>query len=137
MTQWEVARKRAGVGGATMMTAQSAPWFEFALHGRVAARHFRPVPSVDGGILSNSRRASPLVNPRDRGRYDRVVRDAVTGAGGKLAAVVPTALFALGDEEVSAARGGTAHPRSAVMSFAAPHSEPMLARSGCFASIRS
>jgi 23S rRNA (adenine-N6)-dimethyltransferase len=46
LTQWEVARKRAGVGGSTMMSAQAAPWFEFALHGRVPARHFRPMPSV-------------------------------------------------------------------------------------------
>ncbi len=46
LTQWEVARKRAGVGGGTMMTAQAAPWFEFALHGRVPARSFRPVPNV-------------------------------------------------------------------------------------------
>lgn len=88
LTQWEVARKRAGVGGATMMTAQSAPWFEFALYGRVPARHFRPVPSVDGGILSISRRASPLVDPRDRGRYDRFVRDTFTGAGGNLTAIL-------------------------------------------------
>ena len=66
LTQWEVARKRAGVGGATMMTAQSAPWFEFALHGRVPAQHFRPLPSVDGGILSITRRASPLVDARDQ-----------------------------------------------------------------------
>lgn len=88
LTQWEVARKRAGVGGATMMTAQSAPWFEFALHGRVSARHFRPVPSVDGGILSITRRASPLVDARDRGRYERFVRDMFTGAGGDLAAIL-------------------------------------------------
>lgn len=88
LTQWEVARKRAGVGGATMMTAQSAPWFEFALHGRVSARHFRPIPSVDGGILTITRRASPLVNAQDRGRYDRFVRNMFTGPGGDLAAVV-------------------------------------------------
>ncbi|HEY9265401.1 MAG TPA: 23S ribosomal RNA methyltransferase Erm [Microbacterium sp.] len=88
LTQWEVARKRAGVGGATMMTAQSAPWFEFALHGRVSARHFRPMPSVDGGILGITRRASPLVDARDRGRYDRFVRDMFTGAGGDLTAIL-------------------------------------------------
>lgn len=88
LTQWEVARKRAGVGGATMMTAQSAPWFEFALHGRVPARHFRPMPSVDGGILSITRRASPLVDTRDRGRYDRLVRNMFTGAGGDLTAIL-------------------------------------------------
>jgi 23S rRNA (adenine-N6)-dimethyltransferase len=88
LTQWEVARKRAGIGGGTMMTAQSAPWFEFALHGRVPARHFRPMPSVDGGILRVTRRASPLIDPRDRGRYDRFVRDTFTGAGGDLAAIL-------------------------------------------------
>lgn len=88
LTQWEVARKRASVGGATMMTAQSAPWFEFGLHGRVPARYFRPMPSVDGGILSITRRASPLVDSRDRGRYDRFVRDMFTGAGGSLPTVL-------------------------------------------------
>lgn len=56
--QWEVARKRAGVGGVTMMTAQTAPWYEFTLHGRVPAHRFRPMPSVDGGILSPARWAA-------------------------------------------------------------------------------
>lgn len=88
LTQWEVARKRAGVGGATMMTAQSAPWFEFGLHGRIPARHFRPMPSVDGGILSITRRGSPLVDPSDRGRYDRFVRELFTGAGRDLPAIL-------------------------------------------------
>jgi len=35
LTQWEVARKRAGVGASTMMTAQAAPWYTFRLLGRV------------------------------------------------------------------------------------------------------
>ena len=35
LTQWEVARKRCGIGGSTMLTAQTAPWFTFTLHGRV------------------------------------------------------------------------------------------------------
>jgi 23S rRNA (adenine-N6)-dimethyltransferase len=88
LTQWEVARKRAGVGGGTMMTAQAAPWFEFALHGRVPARHFTPMPSVDGGILSIRRRGSPLVDPRQRGAYDRFVHDVFTGRGSGLASIV-------------------------------------------------
>lgn len=88
LTQWEVARKRAGVGGGTMMTAQAAPWFEFSLHGRVPARHFTPVPSVDGGILGITRRGSPLVDPRDQRRYDRFVHAMFTGRGGGVAAVL-------------------------------------------------
>lgn len=35
LVQWEVARRRAGVGGATMLTAQWWPWFDFGLVGRV------------------------------------------------------------------------------------------------------
>ncbi|MFC4140033.1 MULTISPECIES: 23S ribosomal RNA methyltransferase Erm [unclassified Microbacterium] len=81
LTQWEVTRKRAGVGGATMMTAQSAPWFSFELHGRVAAHRFRPVPSVDGGILSITRRGSPLLPLSGRSGYVRFVRDVFTGRG--------------------------------------------------------
>lgn len=73
LTQWEVARKRAAVGGATMMTAQAAPWFDFALNGRVPARHFRPMPAVDGGILSVRRRRRMLVESRDRRRYEAFV----------------------------------------------------------------
>ncbi|MBL7500469.1 23S ribosomal RNA methyltransferase Erm [Frankia sp. CNm7] len=81
LTQWEVARKRAGVGGRTMMTAQTAPWFDFALHGRVAAGAFIPRPSVDAGILAISRRATPLVAPADRRAYERFVHAVFTGPG--------------------------------------------------------
>ncbi|KAA1424564.1 23S ribosomal RNA methyltransferase Erm [Mumia zhuanghuii] len=84
LTQWEVARKRAGVGGSTMMTAQSAPWFEFRLHQRVPARHFRPVPSVDGGILVVERRGRPLVPARQRAPYEAFVKAAFTGRGSGL-----------------------------------------------------
>lgn len=73
LTQWEVARKRAGVGGATMMTAQAAPWFTFRLHDRVPASRFRPMPSVDGGVLTVTRRGRPLIPLRDRRRYDAFV----------------------------------------------------------------
>ncbi|MBT2484742.1 MULTISPECIES: 23S ribosomal RNA methyltransferase Erm [unclassified Microbacterium] len=91
LTQWEVARKRAGVGGGTMMTAQSAPWFEFGLEGRVPAWGFSPQPSVDGGLLSITRRGSPLVSPSDRGAYEAFIRAMFTARGGTLDAVTATA----------------------------------------------
>lgn len=91
LTQWEVARKRASVGGSTLLTAQSAPWFEFTLEGRVPAWGFAPQPSVDGGLLSISRRGSPLVNPPDRRRYDAFVRASFTGRGTSLAGIVARA----------------------------------------------
>jgi 23S rRNA (adenine-N6)-dimethyltransferase len=88
LTQWEVARKRAGVGGGTLLSAQAAPWFAFSLHGRVPARHFRPVPSVDGGILSITRRGAPLVDARERRAYEHFVHGVFTGRGRGLAALV-------------------------------------------------
>jgi len=68
LTQWEVARKHAGAGAGSMMTAQAGPWFEFELKQRVPARFFTPIPSVDGGLLAVSRRVSPLLPTRERQR---------------------------------------------------------------------
>jgi 23S rRNA (adenine-N6)-dimethyltransferase len=90
LTQWEVARKRAGVGGGTLLTAQSAPWFEFHLHGRVPARAFRPMPSVDGGILAITRRGSPLIPVGERRAYERFVGDIFTARGRGMAAILAT-----------------------------------------------
>lgn len=79
ITQWEVARKRAGVGGATQLTAQWWPWFDFSLQRRIAAACFTPRPSVDGGLLYIERRTVALV--ADRAVYQRWVRDVFTGCG--------------------------------------------------------
>ncbi|MFB7845229.1 23S ribosomal RNA methyltransferase Erm [Microbacterium sp. NPDC056052] len=81
LTQWEVARKRAGVGGITMMTAQSTPWFTFALRGRIPRSAFRPMPSVDGGILDIRRRSAPLLPPSARRRYEAFVHHSFTDPG--------------------------------------------------------
>jgi len=88
LTQWEVARKRAGVGGGTMMTAQHAPWYRFALRGRVPRGGFTPVPSVDGGILTIDRRATPLVPVDRRREYERFVAAVFTGRGGRMERIV-------------------------------------------------
>ncbi len=114
VTQWEVARKRAGVGGGTMMTAQHAPWFSFALHGRVPRRGFAPSPSVDGGILSVERRASPLLPLSERQRYDVFVRAVFSGRGGRLERVVQGAARvgrAAAADAVSRVGAGSALPR--------------------------
>lgn len=79
LLQWEVARKRAGVGGATLMTAQWWPWFSFDLLERVPASAFRPVPAVDGGILEIRRREVPLV--AERAAYQSLVGDIFSGRG--------------------------------------------------------
>jgi 23S rRNA (adenine-N6)-dimethyltransferase len=81
LVQWEVARRRAAVGGATMMTAQWWPWFEFALVRRVSRDSFRPRPSVDGGLLTITRRGQPLIDRNDRRRYQAMVHRVFTGRG--------------------------------------------------------
>lgn len=79
--QWEVARKRAGVGGATLMTAEWWPWYDFSLVDRVPARAFAPVPAVDAGILVIARRTTPLVPVREGGAYRALVRRVYAAPG--------------------------------------------------------
>lgn len=81
ITQWEVARKRAGVGGATMLTAQWAPWFATRLEGRIPADAFRPRPTVDAGLLVLQRREQPLLPDHRRGAHHDLVRRVFTGPG--------------------------------------------------------
>ena len=88
LTQWEVARRRAGVGGSTMMTAQWAPWFEFALLGRVPARAFTPRPGVDGGILTIHRREQPLLPASRRRQFHALVHRIYTGQGRGIAQIL-------------------------------------------------
>jgi 23S rRNA (adenine-N6)-dimethyltransferase len=79
LLQWEVARKRAAVGGTTLLTASWWPWYGFELAGRVPSAAFRPRPGVDGGILVVRRRPVPLVPAAERAGYQRLVRAAFRG----------------------------------------------------------
>ncbi|MFF2851482.1 23S ribosomal RNA methyltransferase Erm [Streptomyces sp. NPDC058001] len=88
LVQWEVARRRAGVGGATLMTAQWWPWFAFGLVQRVPATAFRPRPGVDAGLMTMTRRLHPLIDHGDRKRYQDFVQRVFTGAGRGLPHIV-------------------------------------------------
>ncbi len=88
LVQWEVARKRAGVAGGTLLTASWWPWYEARLAGRVAAGAFRPRPAVDGGVLVLRRRARPLVAEAERRAYQRTVRAVFTAPGDDLARIL-------------------------------------------------
>ncbi len=92
VVQWEVARRRAGVGGATMMTAQWWPWIEFTLHRQVPRHAFDPRPTVDGGLLELTRRATPLVARREKGAYREFVHAAFAGRGRGIAAILAGAV---------------------------------------------
>nr|WP_261164668.1 rRNA adenine N-6-methyltransferase family protein [Microbacterium sp. Marseille-Q6965] len=131
LTQWEVARKRAGVGGGTMLTAQSAPWFTFALHERVPSHRFAPRPSVDGGLLAVSRRAEPLVPHREQRDYQAFVRAVFTSRGGTLRAVLQQATGA------SRARCTRALQQHGVGGAALPRDLTPLQWSGLWLTLRS
>ncbi|NNM48233.1 23S ribosomal RNA methyltransferase Erm [Knoellia koreensis] len=88
LVQWEVARRRAGVGASTMMTAQWAPWFDFDLICRVPARAFTPRPGVDGGLMMIRRQANPLVSQQDRRKFQALVHRVYTGSGRGLGQVL-------------------------------------------------
>lgn len=88
LTQWEVARKRAGVGGATQLTAQWWPWYEFSLDRRIDASAFRPRPSVDGGLLLIERRGDPLVAGSSRRSYQDWVARVFRSRGRGLADIL-------------------------------------------------
>lgn len=59
--QWEVARKRASSPPTTLLSTRWAPWWDFRLGPRVPASQFRPVPQVDAGLLTVTRRDPPLL----------------------------------------------------------------------------
>ena len=86
LVQFDVARKRAE--GGSMFNAQWAPWYEFRLCGRVRAQAFRPVPSVDGGLLVVRRRERPLVPRCEIDPYQAMVGAVFTGRGRGLPAVL-------------------------------------------------
>ncbi|MCW4460048.1 23S ribosomal RNA methyltransferase Erm [Microbacterium sp. MPKO10] len=86
LVQWEVARRRAGVGGATLLTAQWWPWYDFSLLERVPAHAFRPMPSVDGGVITIGRRM--LLPAAERNDYQRFVQAVFTGRGRSLAQII-------------------------------------------------
>ncbi len=100
LVQWEVARRRAAVGGATMMTAQWWPWFEFGLVRRVSATSFTPRPSVDGGLMTIQRRAEPLIAPSERRRYQALVHQVFTGRGHGVGQIIGRLGLRMGTQEV-------------------------------------
>ena len=74
VVQWEVARKRAATPPTTLLSTAWAPWWSFSLGRRLPAHSFRPVPSVDAGVLRITRREPPLLPERMAEAYATFVR---------------------------------------------------------------
>jgi 23S rRNA (adenine-N6)-dimethyltransferase len=73
IVQWEVARKRAVVPPATLVSTTWAPWWAFRLGRRIPGGDFRPEPRVDGGVLTVIRRQPPLLPVAMAGEYAEFV----------------------------------------------------------------
>ncbi len=74
VVQWDVARKRAAVPPTTLLSTAWAPWWTFELGRRLPAGSFRPVPSVDAGVLRITRRDPPLLPEHMAEAYATFVR---------------------------------------------------------------
>ena len=74
IVQWEVALKRAATPPATLLSTAWAPWWEMHLARRILAASFRPVPRVDAGLLTITRRDPPLLPVTMARRYADFVR---------------------------------------------------------------
>ena len=67
--------------------ASWAPWFELRVHGRIPARAFRPVPSVESAILTVVPRPVPLLTqsadaqPADEAFADQRLQRSLSSSG--------------------------------------------------------
>jgi 23S rRNA (adenine-N6)-dimethyltransferase len=90
ISQLEYAKKRTGgYGRWSLRTISTWPWFNWTLRGRIARTEYRPMPSVDTGILYIARRRVPLIRvplikPAHKASYQRLVEIGFSGVGGSL-----------------------------------------------------
>jgi 23S rRNA (adenine-N6)-dimethyltransferase len=59
--------------------ASWAPWFELRVHGRIPARAFRPVPSVESTMLTVVPRPVPLLSPAAFKGYEAFLTRVFSG----------------------------------------------------------
>ena len=74
IVQHEAARKRAAVWPSNLAALGWLPWWEFRLVRRLSASAFEPIPSVDAGVLSVTRRPGSLLRPEQRADYITLLR---------------------------------------------------------------
>ncbi|GAA2112142.1 ErmE/ErmH/ErmO/ErmR family 23S rRNA (adenine(2058)-N(6))-methyltransferase [Actinomadura alba] len=85
VTQLDYARKRSGDRGRwSRLTVRTWPRFDWRLLGVIPRELFRPVPSVDSGILRLDRRREALLPPGALREYEAFVALGFGGVGGTL-----------------------------------------------------
>jgi 23S rRNA (adenine-N6)-dimethyltransferase len=74
IVQWEVAVKRSVPKPRNLLNVSWGPWWTFAADLHLGRRCFRPMPSVDAGLLRIERRRHPLLPEAAREEFRRFVR---------------------------------------------------------------
>src|SRR5205823_11741694 len=80
IVQWELAEKRTRLWPSTAAGVLWSAWFELELARRLAPAAFVPPPPVAAGVLRATRRAQPLVDPREAAAYASFLQRAFRGA---------------------------------------------------------
>lgn len=118
ITQLEYAKKRTGAYGRwSLLTILTWPDFDWELRGQIARSQFRPVPSVDAGVMHLARRVAPLIPPQRFAAYRRMVELGFTGVGGTLYASLCRAYVA---RQVTDAFHAARLDRGTVVAFVTP-----------------
>src|SRR6266568_3909392 len=118
ITQLEYAKKRTGAYGRwSKLTVTTWPDFEWSLRGQIARSNFRPVPSVDAGILHLARRPAPLLASQLLPSWRDLVELGFSGVGGSLFASLCRSHPRL---RVAAAFERCGTPTDAVVAFVTP-----------------
>jgi 23S rRNA (adenine-N6)-dimethyltransferase len=85
LLQRDTARRVSGSPTVGRFSLTWAPWYELAVHDRVDARAFRPIPRTDAAITTVRPRAVPWLSPARYAGWSAFV-DAVFDAPGRTAA---------------------------------------------------
>jgi 23S rRNA (adenine-N6)-dimethyltransferase len=76
IVEWGLAAKRTAVWPSTVLGCAWGAWYELRLVRRVPRACFVPPPSVEAAVLRATRRADPLVPPREVQEYLALLRRA-------------------------------------------------------------
>lgn len=119
ITQLEYAKKRTGgYGRWSLVTVTSWPDFTWELVSSISRHHFRPVPSVDAGILRIARRRKALVAANDRDYFQTLVDIGFKGKGGTL---FKSLSREFGHQQIAKAFHAAEVEHSRIVAFVEPH----------------
>jgi 23S rRNA (adenine-N6)-dimethyltransferase len=91
IVEWGLAAKRTAVWPSTQLGCAWGAWYELSLVRRVPRACFAPPPSVDAAVLRATRRAEPLVPPKEAAAYAALLQRAFA-ARAPLDRVLPRSL---------------------------------------------